>query len=252
MLAVHYLGGRLGHIMVPGHGSGGKMAQSKGKVVGSRNDVAVPKMKGTLLRKVGFYFITNAHARAGAHKSDPSAIYFIKTVEQANIPDIPTLQPNRVSRPYHHHRSSAPFSMNRPTPITISDSAASGSNSDSAPGRVLSNENTDQAQAAAAAAAGLPVAAPPPPQQQQPPAAAAPAPEPPAVPQRTRQPVKPPAKSFLDKEQAGTTRKKWEDLTHRAQTSYYKEDQDNERKEKQRIKKQKQRERQRQQQQQQR
>ena len=66
MLVVHHLGGRLGHIMVSGHGSGGKMAQSKGKVIGSRNDVAVPKMKGTLLRKIGFYFITNTHARAGA------------------------------------------------------------------------------------------------------------------------------------------------------------------------------------------
>ena len=66
MLAVHYLGGRLGHIMVPGHGSGGKMAQSKGKVIGSRNDVAVLKMKGTLLRKIGFCFIANTHARAGA------------------------------------------------------------------------------------------------------------------------------------------------------------------------------------------
>jgi hypothetical protein len=42
------------------------MAQSKGKVIGSRNDVAVPKMKGTLLRKVGFFLVTNAHARAGA------------------------------------------------------------------------------------------------------------------------------------------------------------------------------------------
>jgi len=41
------------------------MAQSKGKVIGSRNDVAVPKMKGTLLRKNGFYFITNTYARAG-------------------------------------------------------------------------------------------------------------------------------------------------------------------------------------------
>jgi len=33
------------------------MAQSKGKVIGSRNGVAALKMKGTLLRKIGFYFI---------------------------------------------------------------------------------------------------------------------------------------------------------------------------------------------------
>jgi len=63
MLVVHHLGGRLGHIMVSGHGSGGKMAQSKGKVIGSRNDVAVPKMKGTLLQNNGVLFVTNAHAK---------------------------------------------------------------------------------------------------------------------------------------------------------------------------------------------
>ena len=63
MLVVHHLGGRLGHIMVSGHGSGGKMAQSKGKVIGSRNDVAVPKMKGTLLRKVGYFFVTKTYEK---------------------------------------------------------------------------------------------------------------------------------------------------------------------------------------------
>ena len=65
MVTEYHLWGHLGHIMVSGHGSGGKMAQSQGKWSGSRNDVAVPKMKGTLLRKNGFYFITNTHARAG-------------------------------------------------------------------------------------------------------------------------------------------------------------------------------------------
>jgi len=65
MVTAYHLWGHLGHIMVSGHGSGGKMAQSQGKWSGSRNDVAVPKMKGTLLRKNGFYFITNTHARAG-------------------------------------------------------------------------------------------------------------------------------------------------------------------------------------------
>ena len=100
MLAVHYLGGRLGHIMVPGHGSGGKMAQSKGKVIGSRNDVAVPKMKGTLLRKVGFYFITNAHARAGA-------VGVSRRGQQQDAMPIANANPQIRSTSIHHQQSNS-------------------------------------------------------------------------------------------------------------------------------------------------
>ena len=40
------------------------MAQSRGEEVGTcRNDVAVLKIRGSLLQKIGFYFITSQNAR---------------------------------------------------------------------------------------------------------------------------------------------------------------------------------------------
>ena len=48
----------------------GKMVKNgtveRGEVGTRRNDVALLKIREPLLQKIGFYFITNAHARAGA------------------------------------------------------------------------------------------------------------------------------------------------------------------------------------------
>ena len=65
MVGAYHLGGRLG----TSHAGLGEIVRNgtveREEVGTCRNDVALLKIRGSLLQKIGFYFITKTHAKAG-------------------------------------------------------------------------------------------------------------------------------------------------------------------------------------------